>query len=148
MSIEEDKKSLVNYIKSVYLKDINFDLNRDISINDINGLTEQFYEYLEIHETFRRNVDKLIQDISKMLRREINDHIDRIESEVKLTTWWYYEIVGGFKDYYRNFTISCGGAFLTDNEIAQISEQESLKDIILSNYNYLKDNEIKKVSSR
>lgn len=148
MSIDEYRKSLVNYIESIYLKDINFDFNRNINISDINGLSDEFYEYFETHETFKRNVEMLIHYINRLLRKEINDHVDRISSKVKLTNWWYYKIVSGFKDYYRNFTIACGDAFLTDNEIAQISQQESLKDIILSNYNYLKDNENKKVFSR
>ena len=60
----------------------------------------------------------------------------------------YRKVIREFENCYREFAIACGDSILTNNEIYAISVMKSIKNVILNVYDYLKDNEIKKVSSR
>lgn len=147
MVVEEYRNLLINDIKDKFLKDINFTIDRKLRIEDLEGLSNDLLLYLEENEGFRRNVDILLRKISIKLKNDISNYIYKLHHKKDLDSW-YITIIREFENYYREFAIACGDAVLTNNEIYEISIKKSVKEVIESTYDYLKDNAVRKVSIR
>lgn len=141
MSIEEYRNGLINNIKSNYLFDTYYVDDKELKIEDIIDLPSDFLKYLEEHEMFKRNIDILLKKVS-MIMTLTNDSV--LNSQTKIDRW-YVTTIREFENCYREFAIACGDSILSNNDIYRISVIRSIKRVILSVYDYIKDNEIKKV---
>ena len=137
MSIEEYKKLLVEDIKRNYLFDVSYIDNKDIELEDIIDLPDGFFEYLDEHEMFKRNVQMLLRRVSIIMK---SSNASSLQSQVKVDKW-YITTLKEFENCYREFSIACGDNILTNNEIYKISVMRSVKDVILSVYDCLCNNE-------
>lgn len=144
MSIEEYRKLQVDDIKNNYLSDIRYIDDKNIELSDIIGLPNDFFAYLEEHEMLYRNVKLLLRKISEVFNSYKTKNLN---SQIKVNNW-YIEVSVDIENWYRLFVNECCGKYITDNELEKISKMKSVKDVILTVYECLCDNEIRKTSVR
>lgn len=76
-----------------------------------------------------------------------SSNASNLQSQVKVDKW-YITTLKEFENCYREFSIACGDNIFTNNEIYKISVMRSVKDVILSVYDCLCNNEIRRKFTR